>query len=102
AHAVPDPIGFELLHDGDDALPRSVLRLARVHRRAEILRPRVLEDLRVLVGALVELDGPLLGAGEIDADDAAVAVLDRLLEDDLVQVGRELPRETEDEPGLHT
>src|SRR5262249_49754069 len=73
--------------------------LSGVDRRAEAGGPRPREEVVVPVDVAPELEGVLLGTGEVDADHAAVTVTLRLPDDDVVQLVVELAGEAEDEAG---
>ena len=89
-----DPVGLEQLDDPGDLLDRA--GFAGVDRQPETELARPPEEASVVGDA----EGRRFGAGDVDADDAAVAPADRLLDDDLVELVRERAVEAEDEPGL--
>ena len=101
AAAMPWPMrsGWSFSSTAQHAVGAGVRGLAGVDGGAEAGRARAREQLAVAVDVAAELERVLLGAGEVDADHAAVPVLLGLLHDDLVQLVVELAREAEDQPG---
>src|SRR5205085_4083940 len=98
--AMPDPVWPEVL-DHLAELCDAVLAalLADVDRHAEARLARrlhVLDDLAVVVALAA---GPR--AGDVDPDDAAWRVTDRLVDDDRVLLGRERPVHHQDQAGAH-
>ena len=75
--------------------------LAGVDRRPQPRRPRPREQLAVTVDLGPSSRACALGAGQIDPDHAARAVLHGLLHQDLVQLQRELAGQAEDQPRAH-
>src|SRR5207247_9622539 len=94
-YAVTDAIRLEVLQHFVDTFP--ILIFAGVHGDAKPRFTRFLEEGGVIAVAEVRILAP----GDVDANDAAVAVRDRLLEDDRVERLVERPVEAEDEPRLH-
>src|SRR5205814_2381691 len=92
--AVTDTVRLEVPHDLVDGTP--VLVLTGVDRDAEAGFAGLLEQ----GGVVGVMEVQVLRAGDIDRQDAALSVLDRLLDDDLVQAQVERAIEAEDEPGL--
>ena len=84
------PVGLEQLDDPGDLVDRA--RLAGVDGEAQPVLARAPEEPPV-VG---DPEGRRFGAGDVDADHAAVAPADRLLDDDLVELERERAVEAED------
>src|SRR6266566_430441 len=93
--AVADAVGIEMLQHFVNALP--VVVFPGVDGEAEPGLACLLEQRRVI--AVVEIG--ILAAGDVDADNATMAVRDRLLDDDRVQRLPEGPVQAEDEPGLY-
>ena len=89
-----DPVGLEQLDDPGHLVDRAGLAGVDGEPQAELARPA---EEPAVVG---DAEGRRFGAGDVDADHAAVAPLDRLLGDDLVELERERAVEAEDEPGL--
>ena len=86
-----DPVGLEQLDDPGDLVDRA--GLAGVDREPEAVLAGPPEQPPVVGDA----EGRRLRAGDVDADDAAIAPGDRLLRDDLVELVRERPVEAEDQ-----
>ena len=77
--------GLSLLDDREHALGAGVRGLAGVDGGAEAGRARAREQIAIAIDVAAELERVLLGAGEVDADDAVAAVLLGLAHDDLVE-----------------
>ena len=89
-----DPVGLEQLDDPGHLVDRAGLAGMDGEPEAELARPA---EEPAVVG---DAERRRFGAGDVDADDAAIAPLDRLLGDDLVELERERAVEAEDEPRL--
>ena len=86
-----DAVGLEQLDDPGDLLDRA--GFAGMDREPEAVLAGPAEEAPV-VG---DPEGRRLGAGDVDADDAAIPPRDRLLGDDLVELERERAVEAEDQ-----
>ena len=93
--AVSDALGLEVLEHLVHRVP--VLVLPRMHREPQAGAARLLEER----GVVAILEVRVRRARDVDPDHAAVAVRDRLVDDDLVQRVAEGPIEAEDEGGAH-
>ena len=80
-----------------DAVPAALL--ADVDGDAQPAGPRLLDERRQIAVRVAAAVGPR--AGDVDADDAAVRVADRLLDDDPVLLGGEGAVHHQDQAGAH-
>src|SRR5207253_2450078 len=88
---VADAVRFQEVDDLLDGLPSLVL--PRMDRDAEPRLLRALHERRVVLVVEVRVRGP----GDVDADDTAPLIGDRLLDDDLVERVAERAVGAEDE-----
>ena len=89
--------GPQVLDDLVDLRAAGLALLADVDRHAESRLAGGLDERRELAVRIVARRGA--GAGDVDADDAAAAIADRLFDDDLVLGLRERPVHHQDEAG---